>query len=147
MTIRPSAQARRRRGATAVEFAVVLSVFILFLFSVFEYGRFVMMSNLLINATREGCRYALVHAQDATVVADVQTVVRSRLAGQVNQLPDLAISVYPTNNPTAAMSSTNPDDPITVMASGTLSSLFPKLPYLPSSFTIRSSSVMTCEGN
>ncbi|HEY1377429.1 MAG TPA: TadE/TadG family type IV pilus assembly protein [Gemmataceae bacterium] len=137
----------RRRGATAVEFAAVLSVFLLFLFSVFEYGRFVMMSNLLINATREGCRYALVHSQDATVVADVQGVVRSRLAGQVNQLPDLNIQVYPTNNPAAALNTTNPDDPITVMATGTMTSLFPKLPYLPNSFTLRSSSVMTCEGN
>ncbi len=147
MFIRPSARQRRRRGATAVEFAAVLSVFLLFLFSIFEYGRFVMITNLLINATREGCRYALVHAQDATVVADVQTVVRQRLGGMDSQLPDLNIQVYPTNNPTAAMSSTNPDDPITVLAFGTLTALFPKLPYLPNSFTIRSSSVMTCEGN
>jgi Flp pilus assembly protein TadG len=146
MTTRRAARVRRR-GATAVEVAAVLSVFLLFLFSVFEYGRFVMMSNLLINATREGCRYALVHSQDATVVSDVQGVVRSRLAGQAGQLPDLNIQVYPTNNPAAALNTTNPDDPITVMATGTMTSLFPKLPYLPNSFTLRSSSVMTCEGN
>ena len=45
-----------------VETAVVIGLFMLFLFSIFEYGRLVMLENLIINAAREGCRYAVVHS-------------------------------------------------------------------------------------
>ena len=137
----------RRRGATAVETALVLSVFILCLFSIFEYGRFVMLEHVMINGSREGCRYALVHSQDSTVVADVQALVKTRMGGQDAQFSDLNIQVYPTNNPTAALSTLNPDDPITVRVTGTFHTIFPTLLFLPISFQMRSSSIMTCEGN
>ena len=147
MTTRGLDRRRARRGATVVETAAVLSVLILFLFSIFEYGRYVMIENLLINAVRDGCRYALVHCQDATVVADAQAVVHQKMCGLDNQLTALDIQVFPTNSPTAALNTTNPDDPITVQANGTFRALFPQIPYLPTSFTMRSASVMTCEGN
>jgi Flp pilus assembly protein TadG len=136
-----------RTGATTVELAVVLSVLILFFFSIFEYGRYVMVENLLINAVREGCRYALVHCQDATVAADTETIVRQKMAGLDAQLPGLTITVFPTDDPSAALNTTNPDDPITVQAVGTFKALFPQLPYLPNTFTMKSAAVMTCEGN
>jgi Flp pilus assembly protein TadG len=146
MTMRRS-RAASRGGATVVEVAAVLSVLLLFLFSIFEYGRYLLVENLLINAVRDGCRYALVHCQDASAVADTRAVVRQKMAGLDAQLPDLAITVFPTDNPSAALSSTNPDEPITVQATGTFRALFPQMPYLPTSFTMRSASVMTCEGN
>jgi Flp pilus assembly protein TadG len=142
-----STRLRARRGVTVVETAAVLSVLLLILFSVFEYGRYLMVENLLINAVRDGSRYALVHCQDATVVADVQAVVRQKMAGLDSQLTGLDIQVFPTNSPTAALNSTNPDDPITVQASGTFRALFPQMPYMPTTFTMRSASMMTCEGN
>jgi Flp pilus assembly protein TadG len=147
MILRRSKSAPSRGGAVTVEMAVIISVLVLFLFSVFEYGRYVMIENLLINAVRDGCRYALVHCQDATVVADTQTVVRQKMAGLDVQLTGLTITAYPTNNPTATLDSTFPDDPITVKATGTLHALFPALPYIPSTFTMSSSTVMTSEGN
>ncbi len=136
-----------RRGATVVETAAVLSVALLFLFSIFEYGRYLLVENVLINAVRDGCRYALVHCQDATCVADTEAVVRQKMAGLDAQLSSLSITVYPTANPSAALNTTNPDDPITVQANGTFRALFPMMPYLPSAFTMKSASVMTCEGN
>lgn len=147
MIVRPASRIRIRRGATVVEVAVVISVVILFLFSIFEYGRFVMMENVLINGVREGCRYALVHSQDVTVVSDVQAVVRQRMGGLDSQLPDLDVQVFPTDNPGAALSTLNPDDPITVRATGTFKTMFPTLLFMPVTLTLRSSSVMTCEGN
>jgi Flp pilus assembly protein TadG len=147
MTIRQPNLSRARRGATVVEMAAVLSVLLLILFSIFEYGRYMLVENLLINAVRDGARYALVHCQDATVIADTQAVVRQKMAGLDSQLASLNIQVFPTNSPTAALNSTNPDDPITVQASGTFRALFPQMPYVPSSFTMSSASVMTCEGN
>ena len=54
MMMRRPTRPHVRGGATAVEFAAVLSVLILFLFSIFEYGRYVMIENVLINAVRDG---------------------------------------------------------------------------------------------
>lgn len=136
-----------RRGAVAVEMAAVASVFLLILFSIFEYGRYVMVENVLVNAVREGSRYAMVHCQDATVQTDIQTVIKQRMAGLDAQLSGFTVTAYPTNNQAAPLSSTYPDDPITVKATGTFKALFPLLPYVPSSFTMASSCTMTCEGN
>jgi len=147
MTTQRHDRATARRGATTVEGAVVLSVALLFLFSIFEYGRYVLIENLLINAVRDGCRYALVHCQDTTVVADTQAVVTAKMCGLQNQLNPLTITVFPTNSPSSALNTTNPDDPITVQATGTFRALFPQMPYLPSTFTMKSASVMTSEGN
>jgi Flp pilus assembly protein TadG len=146
MTMRPFK--RRSRGAvTTVEMAAVLSVLVLFLFSVFEYSRYVMIENVLINAVREGCRYALVNCQNATVVSDTQAVVLYKMAGLDSQLTGFTFQVFPTNSPASALSTTNPDDPITATATGTLHALFPALPFIPSSFSMTTSTVMVCEGN
>jgi Flp pilus assembly protein TadG len=144
MTIRRRPE---RGGAATVEMAAVLSVLVLFLFSIFEYGRYVMIENLLINSVREGCRFALVNCQSATVVSDTQALVRQKMSGLDSQLSGLNIQVFPTNNPSAALNTTNPDDPITVTATGTLRSLFPALPFMPSTFSMTSATVMVCEGN
>ena len=147
MRIRRQGPRHARRGATVVETAAVLSVALLFLFSIFEYGRYLLVENVLINAVRDGCRYALVHSQDATCVADTQAVVRQKMAGLDSQLTGLDIRVFPTSNPGGLLSDTNPDDPVTVQATGTFRALFPSLPYMPGVFTMRSASAMTCEGN
>lgn len=52
---------RRRRGLTVVESALVLSVFLLLLFGMFEYCRFLMVLHVTDNAAREGARYAVVN--------------------------------------------------------------------------------------
>src|SRR5690349_7746811 len=95
-----------RRGAVAVETAVVIGLFLLFLFSIFEYGRLVMLENLIINSAREGCRYAIVHSTDSTVVTDVQTQCTNRLGNQQSQFPDLAIQIFPSSSPSAANDTT-----------------------------------------
>jgi Flp pilus assembly protein TadG len=147
MMMMRSQTALRRGGATTVEMAAVLSVLVLFLFSVFEYGRYVMIENVLINAAREGCRYALVNCQSATVVSDTQAVVIQKMAGLDSQLTGFTVQAFPTNNPSSSLSTTNPDDPITVSATGTLRALFPALPFIPSSFSMTTATVMVCEGN
>lgn len=52
--------AARRRGATLVEFAMVMPLFLLFLFSIFEYGRYLMMHQILHNAARDAARWGVV---------------------------------------------------------------------------------------
>ena len=53
-------QSRRNRqwGATAVEFAVVSPILFLMIFGMIEYGRMIMVQQILTSATREGARMA-----------------------------------------------------------------------------------------
>src|SRR5262245_22303160 len=75
----------RRPGVTLVETAFVLSIFLLVILGICEYGRFLMTLELLKHAAREGARYASVHTNDATT-ADVQNRVDQALGGQGGQL-------------------------------------------------------------
>jgi Flp pilus assembly protein TadG len=78
----------RRRGVTLVESTFVLSVCLLFLFGIFEYGRYIMLLQVMTNAAREGARYAAVTTNDANSnpTLDVQNYVLQTLAGQDGQL-------------------------------------------------------------
>lgn len=58
MLTRPTA---RRRGMTTVETALVLSVFCMLLFGVFEYSRFLFVLHTTNNAARDGARYGVVN--------------------------------------------------------------------------------------
>lgn len=51
----------RRRGATIVEAALTLGVFLMLLFGLFEYCRFIMVLHTTSNAARDGARYASVN--------------------------------------------------------------------------------------
>jgi Flp pilus assembly protein TadG len=51
----------RRRGITIVESTLVMSVFLLLLFGMFEYCRFLLVLHVTNNAAREGARYASVN--------------------------------------------------------------------------------------
>ena len=56
----------RRRGVTVVESAAVMSVFLLLLFGMFEYCRFLLVLHVTNNAAREGARYAVVNVDKPT---------------------------------------------------------------------------------
>jgi hypothetical protein len=56
----PSRQIRARRGATAVETAIVLPVFLLIVLSMIEMAQLSMAYHLLNRAAREGCRLAVI---------------------------------------------------------------------------------------
>jgi len=70
MIIRRAGQSRRR-GATAVETAVVISIALLFIFGIIEYGRFIFFLQVADNAVREAARYAAVHTNDGTVLGSL----------------------------------------------------------------------------
>lgn len=61
---------RRRGGATVVEVALVMSVFLMFLFGLFEYCRFLLMQHVATNAARDGARYAVVNVSRPTSFVD-----------------------------------------------------------------------------
>ena len=110
---------RKQRGAAAVEFAVVAPIFVLLLFGMIEYGRMVMVQQMLTNATREGARRAVL---DGTTVASVKTTVQDYLTGGHITVNDDEITVAP-NPSTAAFG-----DPVTV----SLTVPFSRVSWLPS---------------
>jgi len=66
----------RRRGSAVVEFAVVAPVFVLLVFGMIEYGRMVMVQQILTNASREGARVGIL---DNSTTADVNAAVNQYL--------------------------------------------------------------------
>jgi Flp pilus assembly protein TadG len=137
----------RRLGATAVETAMVMVPMIVFLTGVFEYGRFLMDRNVLNNAAREGCRYALANNTALTINSDVSGVVTSYLGREVNSYSNLSITVTGTHaGASTAVNNLVAGDYITVTVSGTYQfmNIIPLVP-MPT-LTVTSAVTMTCEG-
>ena len=65
MRIHPSS--RKRGGATTVEFSFVAILLFLMLFGIFEYGRFLFVYHLTVNAARDAARFAVVHTGGGTM--------------------------------------------------------------------------------
>ncbi|MEO2032449.1 MAG: TadE/TadG family type IV pilus assembly protein, partial [Planctomycetaceae bacterium] len=67
---------KRRRGAAMVEMAVCFPVFMLILLGIMEFGRALMVSQMLTNAAREGCRSAVIEgATNSDVESRIDDVV------------------------------------------------------------------------
>jgi Flp pilus assembly protein TadG len=70
----PSANGlRQRRGAAAVEFAVVASVFFMLVLGVVEFGRAFMVVELLNEAARRGCRQAIIEGTTSAQIKAAAT--------------------------------------------------------------------------
>ena len=125
-----------KRGASAVEFALVAPLLFLFVFGMIEIGRMVMVQQVLTNATREGARLAAM--PDATET-DVETRVTT-FSAQAG-VPSVTADVSP--NPTSAV----PGDTINVTASVAISDVgwLPVNVFFPSG-SLTSATVMRKEG-
>jgi Flp pilus assembly protein TadG len=157
----------RRRGTTIVETAMVLSVALFLLFSVYEYGRYVMMQQLMENAAREGARFAAAHTADMTT-ADVQKQVKTYMCGLDGQLAGYNVTVtgialrtgavYTKGTTFSDWTQASPTDGIVVTISGDYTPELPSLQYLPgvllgdlqmssSTVKLQAQAVMYSEGN
>jgi Flp pilus assembly protein TadG len=81
-----------------VEFAIVAPIFVLFVFGMIEYGRMVMVQQVLTNATREGARLAVLEGatRDDVIDAVVDYCNSSRVAVEAS---DVALT---PNDPSSA---------------------------------------------
>jgi Flp pilus assembly protein TadG len=141
----------RRTGAAAVETALVMLPFLMFLFGVFEYGRMLMCLNVINNAAREGCRYALVNNTSTTISSDVTTQVTNRMAGlNTSAFSSFTVTVSGTHSGTNytgnAVNALSAGDLITVTVTGTFKfmNIIP-LVTMPT-LTMTSAPTMVCEG-
>lgn len=127
---------RNRRATAAVEFAIVAPVFLLLVFGMIEYGRMVMVYQVLTNASREGARVAVL---DGASTAGITATVNTYLSN--GTITGATVTVTPDPPSTAQYG-----DPVTV----TVSVPFSQVSWLPSPMylggkTLTSSTVMRRE--
>ena len=107
-----------------VEFAIVAPLFFLLAFGMIEFGRMVMVHQLLVGAVREGARQAVL---DGTTASDVEQTVRSYLTA--TSIDGQETQVHVTPDPATAEKGV----PVTVTAA----IAFDKVSWLPAPFFLR----------
>jgi Flp pilus assembly protein TadG len=131
---------RKRRAAAAVEFALVAPVFFLLVFGMIEYGRMLMVQQVLTNASREGARAAVL---DGATEAQVQATVTNYLTNG-----SITGATTTVTSPDGGLSDADFGDPITV----TITIPFSQVSWLPSPMylgarTMTASTVMRREAS
>lgn len=99
-----------RRGAAAVEFAIVLPVALTFVFALIEFGRLVMVGNVLTSCAREAVRKGAVPGGSN---ADIQAAVETYLDAAGIARGNLAMTVK-VNGTEADASTAGKGDRITL---------------------------------
>lgn len=91
---------RKRRGAAAVEFAVVAPLFFLLIFGMIEFGRIIMVQQIITNASREGARVGVLDPPPGgTTRNDVLTKVNNYLSAA--KITGASTTITPTEPSTA----------------------------------------------
>lgn len=116
-TLRPPARRKQRRGAALVEAALVLPVFVGVTLGIVEFGRAMMIGQLVTNAAREGARLAII---EGSTNSDVEATVRNFLqqsagASAANVGITITIAQATGNpNPGGSLESSHSKDVVTV---------------------------------
>ena len=109
---------KNRLGAAVVELAVVLPLFLLLVLGMIEFGRMLMVQQILINASREGARRAVL---DKATTQEITTAVNQYLAH--SGINGASVTVSPNPPSSAAYG-----EPVSV----TVSVAFREVSWLPS---------------
>lgn len=112
-----------RRGAAAVEFAIVAPLFFLVVLGIIEFGRMAMVQQIITNAAREGARVGIL---DNSTFSTVDAKVKQYLTAAT--ITGATVKVVP-NPPSSA----GYDEPVTV----TVSIPFDDASWLPTPFFIK----------
>jgi len=95
---------KNRRGTAVVEMALVFPIFMLLVLGIVEFGRFLMVGQLLTNAAREGARMAI---SDQFTEAEIQADIEATLLnGGGIAANDLVIAITTETGNTLANSDT-----------------------------------------
>ncbi|WP_347108045.1 TadE/TadG family type IV pilus assembly protein [Paenarthrobacter sp. S56] len=130
---------RKEAGAVAVEFAIVLPVFLLLVLGIFEFGRALNIQVSLSEAAREAARYAAIHQSDSGYSVGAAQAAGVAAAPSVGLAPgDISI----------ATSGSNPCNVVvTVSYSTNWMTGFPGLvPGMPARLNVGGKGVMRCGG-
>ena len=124
-------------GATAVEFALLLPVFIGIVFGLIEIGRVLYTNHSLDFAVREATRYAIVRSATSPTPAtttNIEDVVKARTTGLDPAKLAVAVSYAPDNSPGSV---------VTVQVSYNYQFLIPMYLVEPISLTSSSQMIVT----
>jgi Flp pilus assembly protein TadG len=81
------------RGASAVEFAILLPVLMLILFGIIEFGMVMYSREVLTNASREGARAGIVQQIPKPTAGQIQSVVTNYLSNTGINSANVTINV------------------------------------------------------
>lgn len=136
---RRSHTTKGQSGAVAVEFALVLPIFLVLVLGIFEFGRAFNIQISLSEAAREAARYAAIHQSDAGY-----SVAAAQAAG-VAAAPSVALK--PGDVAVVSSGSTPCNVTVTVSYSTPWMTGFPGLvPGIPSQLKTSGKGVMRCGG-
>jgi Flp pilus assembly protein TadG len=122
-----------RRGAAVVEFAFVAPLFVMLVFGMIEFGRLVMVQQLLTNASREGARLGVL---SDTTDTDVKNKVVSYLGSSSIAIATSDVSVsYPDSGEAVAVTVSVPFNQVSWLPS----------PMFLSGYTLSAGSTMRRE--
>ncbi len=89
---------RKRRGAAIVETALVLPIFFVVILGIIEFGRAFMVSQVLQNAAREGCRKAVTGTYtSAQVTTDMKSQLTAAGIDATKSTVTIVVTVDPSN--------------------------------------------------
>jgi Flp pilus assembly protein TadG len=126
--IRSSSGREPRRGAAAVEMALILPVFISAVLGIVELGRGIMISQLLETAARNGARQAI---NSGTTNAQVTSTVQTFLQTTANIAPtSVTVAIADNGSGSAPLANAATGDSISV----TVSVPFATVSWLPPNY-------------
>jgi Flp pilus assembly protein TadG len=141
---------KRERGATIVEAALVIPILFMFLIGILEFGRAYNEYQVLTNAAREACRYAIAptagNVGSLPGITDVQQVATSWLnsAAVTPSLPPSVTKDVPCGTFTNPITRNTLTQNCTIVrVSAPFSFLAPALLFGQSSFSVNMSSTAT----
>jgi Flp pilus assembly protein TadG len=107
-------QRSRRSGVAAVEFAVILPFVMVLFLGMIEFGRILMVQQIITNAAREGCRYAVL---PGSTISSSRDVVTNYLSGSGITLSSPTTQVTVSPDPSTASQGTSITVSVTVPCS------------------------------
>lgn len=138
---------RKEKGAVAVEFALVLPVFLMLVLGIFEFGRAFNIQVSLSEAARESARYAAVRSAEAGFTVDAAQGAGVAAAPTVPLVKsDVAVSYRNPDGTAAGSCGTNVDVLSTVTYSTGFLTGLEQLIGVSQPFTVRGKGVMRCGG-
>lgn len=114
-----------RRGAAMVEMALVLPLFLMLVLGIIEFGRAMMVANLVTYAAREGARMAVLDGSTNTDVNNAVVTFLQSAIGQGISTADISVTITVT----AAAGNPNPANNVANALSRDLITIKVQLPF------------------
>lgn len=94
---------RLRRGAAAVELAVAGPIFLMLIFGIIEFGRGMMVNNMVTTAAHEGARMAVLNGStNSEVVSSIHAFMNSTLGVSPSNVTVAITTIPAEGNPDPA---------------------------------------------